>query len=114
MMKKQFKFSIIMSVYNVEPYIDEAVESVLKQTIGFENNVQIVFVNDGSKDKNIRRFIRIISSISNRKIKACLLQEMLGLKSLQASILIFLILMMFCQIMRLKRSIVFSFLGRQK
>lgn len=52
MMKKQFKFSIIMSVYNVEPYIDEAVESVLKQTIGFENNVQIVFVNDGSKDNS--------------------------------------------------------------
>lgn len=51
-MKKQFKFSIIMSVYNVEPYIDEAVESVLKQTIGFENNVQIVFVNDGSKDNS--------------------------------------------------------------
>lgn len=47
---KQFKYSIIMSVYNVEPYIDEAVQSVLEQTIGFAENIQIVFVNDGSTD----------------------------------------------------------------
>lgn len=51
-MKNRFKFSIIMSVYNVESYIDEAVESVLNQTIGFADNVQIVFVNDGSTDNS--------------------------------------------------------------
>ncbi len=51
-MNKQFKFSIIMSVYNVEPYIEEAVRSILNQTIGFEENVQIIFVNDGSVDNS--------------------------------------------------------------
>ena len=48
----KYKFSIIMSVYQVEEFIDEAVESLLKQTIGFEQNVQIIMVDDGSKDNS--------------------------------------------------------------
>lgn len=51
-MKYRFKFSIIMSIYNVEKYIEEAVESVINQDIGFEENVQIIFVNDGSPDNS--------------------------------------------------------------
>lgn len=39
-----------MSVYNTEAWLEEAVESILHQDIGFEDNVQIVFVNDGSPD----------------------------------------------------------------
>lgn len=39
-----------MSVYNVEEYIREAVDSILYQDIGFVDNVQIVFVDDGSTD----------------------------------------------------------------
>ncbi len=50
MAMKQFKYSIVMSVYNVEPYIEEAVQSVLSQSIGFSENIQIIFVNDGSSD----------------------------------------------------------------
>ena len=48
---KQFPFdiSVIMSVYNVEAYIREAVESVIGQTIGFER-IQLIFVDDGSPD----------------------------------------------------------------
>lgn len=49
---KEFLFSIVMSVYNVEPYIEEAVDSILNQTIGFEENVQLIFVNDGSTDNS--------------------------------------------------------------
>lgn len=41
-----------MSVYNVEEFIDEAVESILNQDIGFEENVQIVFVDDGTEDRS--------------------------------------------------------------
>jgi len=48
----QYKFSIIMSVYNVEEYIEEAVESILQQDIGFKENVQVVFVDDGSTDNS--------------------------------------------------------------
>ncbi|MDR3344689.1 MAG: bifunctional glycosyltransferase family 2 protein/CDP-glycerol:glycerophosphate glycerophosphotransferase [Oscillospiraceae bacterium] len=48
----EFKFSVIMSVYNVEKYIREAVDSIISQTIAFEENVEIVFVDDGSVDSS--------------------------------------------------------------
>ena len=48
----KFKFSIVMAVYNVEQFLTEAIESVLKQDIGFEENVQLILVNDGSKDSS--------------------------------------------------------------
>ena len=51
-MKKEYKFSIIMSIYNVESYIEEALESIINQTIGFENSVQLILVNDGSTDNS--------------------------------------------------------------
>lgn len=51
-MEYAYKFSIIMSVYNVEEYIEDAVESILQQDIGFENNIQIIFVDDGSTDNS--------------------------------------------------------------
>lgn len=38
-----------MAVYNVELYLREAIESVVQQDIGFEN-IQLILVNDGSKD----------------------------------------------------------------
>jgi len=50
MEKYKYKFSIIMSVYNVEKYIEEAIESVINQSIGFERNVQLILINDGSTD----------------------------------------------------------------
>ena len=43
-MNQQFKFSIIMSVYKVEDYIEEAVESVFNQDIGFKKNIQLIFL----------------------------------------------------------------------
>ncbi|MBC6680860.1 bifunctional glycosyltransferase/CDP-glycerol:glycerophosphate glycerophosphotransferase [Zhenpiania hominis] len=47
----QYKFSVIMPLYNVENFFAEAVESVIKQTIGFRENIQIILVNDGSPDR---------------------------------------------------------------
>ncbi len=47
---KQFKISVVIPVYNVELYVAETIESVLKQDIGFDENIQIVLVNDGSTD----------------------------------------------------------------
>ena len=38
-----------MAVYNVSKYLDEAVNSLVDQTIGFEN-VQLILVDDGSTD----------------------------------------------------------------
>jgi len=48
----KFKFSIVMAVYNVEPFLKEAIDSVIAQDIGFEENLQIILVDDGSKDNS--------------------------------------------------------------
>jgi len=48
----KYKFSIIMSIYNVEKYLREAIESIINQDIGFEENVQLILVNDGSLDNS--------------------------------------------------------------
>jgi len=48
----KYKFSFVIPVYNVENYLAETVESVLAQTMNFEQNCEIIFVNDGSSDKS--------------------------------------------------------------
>ncbi len=48
----KYKFSIIMAVYNVEKYLEEAVESIINQDIGFKDNIQLILVNDGSPDSS--------------------------------------------------------------
>ncbi|MDF2845396.1 MAG: CDP-glycerol:poly(glycerophosphate) glycerophosphotransferase [Herbinix sp.] len=45
-----FKISIIMPVYNVERYLRACLESVVNQTL---EGVEIIVVNDGSKDNSI-------------------------------------------------------------
>lgn len=45
----EFKFSIIMAIYNVENYIDEAIQSLLNQT---EQSFQLILINDGTPDKS--------------------------------------------------------------
>lgn len=52
-MGEQFLFSVIIPVYNVENYLHETIESVVDQTIGFEENIQLILVNDGSKDGSL-------------------------------------------------------------
>lgn len=51
-MSKKYKFSIVMAIYNMESYLEEAIGSLLDQTIGFEDNLQVLFVNDGSTDRS--------------------------------------------------------------
>lgn len=50
--KHKFLFSVIMPVYNVEDYLEEAIESILKQSIGFKKNVELILVDDGSVDSS--------------------------------------------------------------
>lgn len=50
--KNDFLFSVVIPVYKVEDYIEETIQSVLQQTIGFENHIQMILVNDGSPDNS--------------------------------------------------------------
>ncbi len=48
-MKEQPLISIIIPVYNAERFLNDCVDSVLKQTY---SNIEIVLVNDGSRDSS--------------------------------------------------------------
>lgn len=47
-----FKFSIITAIYNSERFLAESIESVINQDMGFEDNVQLILVDDGSTDNS--------------------------------------------------------------
>lgn len=42
--------SVIIPVYNADKFLRECVDSIIHQDIGFEDNIELVLVNDGSKD----------------------------------------------------------------
>lgn len=46
-----YKISVIIPVFNVEDYIKDALESILKQTIGFEH-LEVIMINDCSTDRS--------------------------------------------------------------
>ncbi|MBN1069069.1 glycosyltransferase [Clostridium botulinum] len=52
-MKHIYKFAIVTAVYNTAEYLDEMIESVINQDIDFEKNVQLILVDDGSKDNSV-------------------------------------------------------------
>ena len=51
-MSKKFLFSVVIPVYNVEKYLEEAILSIVNQTIGFKKNIQLILINDGSPDNS--------------------------------------------------------------
>ncbi len=53
MKDNQFKLSIVMAVYNVEHYVAQAIDSLIQQDIGFEDNIQLILVDDGSEDSSL-------------------------------------------------------------
>ena len=48
---KCFIFSVIIPIYNTGRYLDEAIFSLLNQTVDFKN-IQLILVNDGSLDQS--------------------------------------------------------------
>ncbi len=52
MKEYKYKFSVIIPIYNVELYLAETIDSVIDQTIGFKDNIQMILVNDGSPDNS--------------------------------------------------------------
>ena len=51
-MKHTYRFSIVMAIYNMKDYLEDAILSVIDQDIGFEKFVQLILINDGSSDKS--------------------------------------------------------------
>src|SRR5574344_2546390 len=51
MSNKEIFISVVIPVYNSELYIDECLQSILKQTIA--ENIELICVNDGSSDSSL-------------------------------------------------------------
>ena len=49
---EKYKFSVIIPIYNMEQYLEEAIKSIINQSIGFSNHIQMILVNDGSIDES--------------------------------------------------------------
>lgn len=63
------KVSIIVPVYNVENYLEKCLNSLVKQTL---KNIEIIVVNDGTKDNSqniIDKFTKKYSNIKSYKKK---------------------------------------------
>lgn len=69
-----YKISVIVPLFNVAPYIKTCINSVLNQVINFP--IEIIMVNDGSKDESLTIANRLASQ--NRHIKV-ISQENKGL-----------------------------------
>ncbi len=48
---KKLQISVIMSVYNAEKYLNEAIESILNQTFA---SFEFIIINDGSTDNSLK------------------------------------------------------------
>lgn len=46
-----YKISVILPVYNMEKYLEKCVDTIVNQTIGFEN-IELIIVDDCSEDKS--------------------------------------------------------------
>lgn len=62
------RFSVIVSAYNIEKYVERAIKSILKQTF---TNYELIVINDASTDKTLEKIKKFqderIIIISNEK-----------------------------------------------
>ena len=61
------KITIIMALYNVEGYLDQAIESVLRQTLGQEN-IRVILVDDHSTDNSYEKAAGYVAKYPNFKL----------------------------------------------
>ena len=50
--KTEQKFSVVSAVYGVEKYLNDYFESLVNQTIGFEEHIHLILVDDDSQDNS--------------------------------------------------------------
>lgn len=59
------KFSVMVPLYNKEPYVEKALRSVLSQTF---KDYEIIVVNDGSRDNSLAVAESVLSGVANARI----------------------------------------------
>ena len=57
--------SIIIPVYNCEKYIEECIQSIIKQEKDF---VEIIIINDGSTDNTLKKCNEFVQNYNNIKL----------------------------------------------
>lgn len=63
-MQKYYKISVIVPMYNVEKYITKCAQSLFEQTL---DNIEYIFVDDGSTDSTIIVLKNILERYPNKK-----------------------------------------------
>lgn len=61
----RFRFSIIVPLYNKEPYVEKALRSILGQTF---TDYELIVVNDGSKDNSLAVAQRVLEGVDKATI----------------------------------------------
>lgn len=51
-MDKRFAFSVVIPVYNAENYLEDTIRSIIRQSIGFCENIEIILINNGTRDNS--------------------------------------------------------------
>ena len=93
----EFKFSVIIAAYNSDLWISKTLNSLINQTLDFEDNIQVIIVNDGSTDNTGRicqeykaRYPRNIKIITNDRNMGPSASRNLGLKQARGKYINFL------------------------
>ena len=59
------EFSVVSAVYGVERYLNDYFESLVNQTIGFEDHIHLILVDDDSKDNSAQLIKKWIKKYPN-------------------------------------------------
>jgi len=66
--KLVFKVTCIIPIYNGSKYLRDAINSIICQTLNFNENIQIILVNDGSTDNTEEICIEYVNKYTNNII----------------------------------------------
>lgn len=92
-----FKIAVVMPAYNVGKYISEALDSLIKQSLAFKDNIQVIIVNDKSQDNTREiaetyqeKYPNNITVINNEENRGPAYSRNVGLKHVDAEFVNFL------------------------
>lgn len=59
------KLSIVVPVYNVEQYVRKCIQSIISQDEDLFKTIELIIVNDGSKDKSVEQIQDLVDKYDN-------------------------------------------------